>query len=648
MSHLYKIGLENFRVFKDYTEIEFAPITILTGANNSGKSSVLKMLNLLKDNLLGKGPNDMPFLMKGKLNFLNEHHKLSQFELARNNKNKPVVITIPTFVNGIAEAFSLKLKFEHDDSNDLGNAKMIEFSLSDSPGNKQVFKYCVINYEAHFTVDYNYFLTKYLSQIPKESVPLKRNIQPTIKPHASNLTEEKDHSEDTQSQHNMLNYNSYPDYLNISGKNYESLSPLEDSKENEILSGFNFFFYLISKQIIDDHGLVLEIKKTDPIFNYLNEKLGIDESTFNTLVKEFNSFILNELSLKTAGIKFRKEDIEDIGSNIPELIKDFFSFELAESFEREVLYEESGYEELNKYEVKDQATENFGWSAIGIEDFYAARDKLLSFLKEFMAKNLSQIFENASFHLNKLHTLDVVRANTQRLYTYKSQGTDFNEDLHEFLDRNLNHSKIVMDFIQFWLNKFGCEGDLVFLPSKQGVGISITVANRPLADLGYGLTQLMPILIKIACIQEKAPETDPTMIQLFRRFGHYYDDNPSPGTTLIIEEPETNLHPKFQSLLADLFIDANKRFNIQFILETHSEYLIRKLQYLTGQGNLKPADTAIYYFYNPDEKPEGEKQIKKIEIGADGRLSDYFGQGFFDEADNLAMQLIVLNKNASN
>jgi len=49
-THLKGFGLENFRVFKDYTWFDFAPITILTGPNNSGKSSLLKAFLLLKDN----------------------------------------------------------------------------------------------------------------------------------------------------------------------------------------------------------------------------------------------------------------------------------------------------------------------------------------------------------------------------------------------------------------------------------------------------------------------------------------------------------------------------------------------------------------------------------------------------------------------
>ncbi|TDE13930.1 AAA family ATPase [Dyadobacter psychrotolerans] len=50
-THLKGFGLENFRVFKDYTWFDFAPITILTGPNSSGKSSLNKALMLMKDNL---------------------------------------------------------------------------------------------------------------------------------------------------------------------------------------------------------------------------------------------------------------------------------------------------------------------------------------------------------------------------------------------------------------------------------------------------------------------------------------------------------------------------------------------------------------------------------------------------------------------
>ena len=111
----------------------------------------------------------------------------------------------------------------------------------------------------------------------------------------------------------------------------------------------------------------------------------------------------------------------------------------------------------------------------------------------------------------------------------------------------------------------------------------------------------------------------------------------------ILEEPESNLHPAFQSKLAELLVDAGEDYGIQFIVETHSEYLIRKLQNLTAKGEINTQDTAIYYFNNVNSIPEGEEQIKRIEINKYGGLTDNFGSGFIDEANNLQIDLLKLN-----
>ena len=68
---------------------------------------------------------------------------------------------------------------------------------------------------------------------------------------------------------------------------------------------------------------------------------------------------------------------------------------------------------------------------------------------------------------------------------------------------------------------------------------------------------------------------------------------------LLIEEPETNLHPKWQSLLAEMFVEANKKFNIQFMIETHSEYLIRKFQTLVADNKINGEHIKIFYLRNP-------------------------------------------------
>lgn len=48
MGMLKSISLENYKCFKERTDIEIAPLTVLCGVNSSGKSSILKSLLMLK------------------------------------------------------------------------------------------------------------------------------------------------------------------------------------------------------------------------------------------------------------------------------------------------------------------------------------------------------------------------------------------------------------------------------------------------------------------------------------------------------------------------------------------------------------------------------------------------------------------------
>lgn len=77
-----KITINNFRKIKETWELNLAPITFLTGTNNSGKSSVLKSLTLLD----GFGNSKNHF----ELNFNQKHsrnHKIDCFSNALNRQN---------------------------------------------------------------------------------------------------------------------------------------------------------------------------------------------------------------------------------------------------------------------------------------------------------------------------------------------------------------------------------------------------------------------------------------------------------------------------------------------------------------------------------------------------------------------------------
>ena len=128
---------------------------------------------------------------------------------------------------------------------------------------------------------------------------------------------------------------------------------------------------------------------------------------------------------------------------------------------------------------------------------------------------------------------------------------------------------------------------------------------------------------------------------------------------LLLEEPEVGLHPAYQSKLAEVIAKYAKLYSMQFIIETHSEYFIRKLQLLvantcsvinkkTELPMLLPEDVQIYYFYPPDQIEEGKVQVYPINIHLDGCLSENFGDGFFDHSSKLNILLFQYSSVSKN
>jgi len=129
------------------------------------------------------------------------------------------------------------------------------------------------------------------------------------------------------------------------------------------------------------------------------------------------------------------------------------------------------------------------------------------------------------------------------------------------------------------------------------------------ADVGYGNSQVIPVLVA----------------------GY----NLSEYETLIVEEPEIHLHPKAQAELGTFFLELYKG-NKYSIIETHSEYLVVRLQQYVAAGLINPKDIVLYYVYSTKEK----KKIKKLSLDKQGASIDSWPEGFFpqrlDEAKKLA------------
>lgn len=261
-----------------------------------------------------------------------------------------------------------------------------------------------------------------------------------------------------------------------------------------------------------------------------------------------------------------------------------------------------------------------------LDDYGSSNDELHNYFLRYPVK---QILQDFSLILENTEYIEAVRANTKRLYTNDSQGTSFNELILDYNSREVHEKSI--GFINKWLKAFDIANEIIF-DNVEGVATTVYLKTDEekiaLADLGYGITQFLPILLKIG-LEQPIPKLNKKAAssQIVKKL-------------ILLEEPETNLHPKLQSLLADFIVDALKTFEVRFIIETHSEYIIRRLQILTVDELIKNDESIIYYFNGERDAIKADQKITKIEILPNGSLSKDFGEGFFDEATRMKFELL--------
>ena len=122
-----------------------------------------------------------------------------------------------------------------------------------------------------------------------------------------------------------------------------------------------------------------------------------------------------------------------------------------------------------------------------------------------------------------------------------------------------------------------------------------------LKDVGVGVSQVLPVIVAALFAQ--------------------------PGHIVIVEEPESHLHPLAQSKLAELLAQVSKQRNVQFIVETHSEHLFRRMQTLIARQQIAANDAAMYFV----EREGKVAHMRPLELDDFGRVKNW-PEGFFGDA----------------
>jgi predicted ATPase len=263
--------------------------------------------------------------------------------------------------------------------------------------------------------------------------------------------------------------------------------------------------------------------------------------------------------------------------------------------------------------------------------------------RNVISSSFSLIYDIKNLMKIKVDHLSPNRTRQDILYLKtRMNDTDIERVLAEYSAVPYKDSDPHQKFLSYWLKEFGI-GDSINIETTKGIAYDVQIRNNKrivsLVDMGFGTGQIITILIQLST----AIRTHSILINRSRKLYRYKYDFDS--SYIIIEEPESNLHPQFQAKMAELIVECLK-YGIKFILETHSEYFIGKFQVLVAESlkkenKLQKENIVIYYI---NDKTDDKTYLKEIFINNDGSLTESFGEGFTDVTTSNLKDLFKINK----
>lgn len=168
--------------------------------------------------------------------------------------------------------------------------------------------------------------------------------------------------------------------------------------------------------------------------------------------------------------------------------------------------------------------------------------------------------------------------------------------------------------------------DVTSESGMKSLKIRASTGDFNITDVGYGYSQIVPIIIKLWHTSYYAMAKNYMGKVRYRELGK---------NMLLIEQPELHLHPAMQAKVADTFIKTSldlKHENIDasLIIETHSPTIVNRIGKRIREGQIEPDDVNVLLF----EKDETQKisTIKQISFSKNGQLKNW-PFGFFDPTD---------------
>jgi predicted ATPase len=182
--------------------------------------------------------------------------------------------------------------------------------------------------------------------------------------------------------------------------------------------------------------------------------------------------------------------------------------------------------------------------------------------------------------------------------------------------RNLRYKsphKSFEEMIAYWLKELKLIHEFKIAEIGSGANLYRAVVKRDanssdalLTDVGFGVSQVLPALVLLYYVPE--------------------------GSTVLMEQPEIHLHPSVQSGLADVILTVAKTRNLQVIIESHSEHLLRRLQRRVAENTYSSKELKLYFC----DSVGGKSKLTDLDMDLFGEIKNWPPEFFGDEVYEIA------------
>lgn len=181
-------------------------------------------------------------------------------------------------------------------------------------------------------------------------------------------------------------------------------------------------------------------------------------------------------------------------------------------------------------------------------------------------------------------------------------------------------SAALKDQVEAWLGEISPGARITLRPNTHSDTISLQYSfvvghqesnTYRATNVGFGITYVLPILVAVL--------------------------SSSPGSLLLIENPEAHLHPRGQVRMGELLAFVAS-CGIQVVIETHSDHVLNGIRLAVHAGKTSPDDVQLHFFQRRQQ--DGQSSVTSPRIDRNGRI-DRWPDGFFDEWDKSLETLLT-------